>query len=273
MKNKVNTLKRSWTAALSVNPANLTSEKMYAMAENGICHIEISCGDLEPWFENFDYIHRSVEFSSLARANGVEISSIHLPFAPFGKIDPAHASRDVRAEIIETQSSLIKAASEAGITIAVIHPSGEPYKEEEREERIECALETISALCCAAESSGITLALENLPRTCLCRTSDEMKRFLEKIPDLRVCFDTNHSLTEKNPDYIRAVGDKIVTLHVSDYDFIDERHVLPGKGLIDWKELVETLDDVGYSGRFLYETNDFASYEELYGNYEYLMNL
>lgn len=267
------TLKRNWQAALSTSPANITAEKTAAMADAGIRQIEISCGNLKPWSEQFDYIHKSTGISSLARTNGVEISSIHLPFGPFSEIDPAHADREVRAKIIEIQSSLIKAASEAGIAIAVIHPSGEPYKDEEREERIKCALETISALCDIAGANGMTLALENLPRTCLCRTSDEMIRFLDAIPDLRVCFDTNHSLIEKNPDYIRAVGEKIVTLHVSDYDFIDERHVLPTKGLIDWKELVETLDSVGYNGRFLYETGDFGSYEELYGNYEYIMGL
>lgn len=268
-----NVSKRNWQAALSTSPANITSEKTSAMANAGIRQLEISCGDLAPWVEQFDYIHKSAEISSVARANGVEISSIHLPFGPFSEIDPAHADREVRTKIIEIQSDLIKAAAEAGIGIAVIHPSGEPYKDGEREERVKCAIETISVICDTAKANGITLALENLPRTCLCRTSDEMKIFLDTIPALRVCFDTNHSLIEKNPDYIRAIGDRIVTLHISDYDFIDERHVLPTKGLVDWKELIETLDSVGYSGRFLYETVDFVSYEELYANYEYLMGL
>ena len=267
------TLKRNWIAAHSIYPSKATAENFDIMKNAGITHVELSCGDLKPWYDEFDYTKKSKAISALAREHGVETSSIHLPFAPFTRIDPADTDRAQRILMIACQSELIKAAADAGIGIAVIHPSGEPYEEDERKMRLDCALETIGALTETAKQCGMTLALENLPRKCLCRRSEEMKFFLEAIPDLRVCFDTNHSLTESNEDYIRAVGDKIVTLHVSDYDYIDEKHWLPTKGKIDWKSLISTLDEVGYQGRFLYETSDFASYSELWDNYAYLMNL
>jgi sugar phosphate isomerase/epimerase len=40
---------------------------------------------------------------------------------------------------------------------------------------------------------------------------------------------------------------------MSDYDFLDEKHYFPGNGLIDWKEVVELLEEAGYEGPFLYE--------------------
>jgi sugar phosphate isomerase/epimerase len=49
------------------------------------------------------------------------------------------------------------------------------------------------------------------------------------------------------------VGEKIVTLHVSDYDGIDERHWLPGEGCIDWQALRAALCEVGYDGVWMYE--------------------
>ena len=42
-------------------------------------------------------------------------------------------------------------------------------------------------------------------------------------------------------------------MHVSDYDFVDERHLLPGEGLNDWPVIVSLLEDAGYDGPFLYE--------------------
>jgi sugar phosphate isomerase/epimerase len=146
--------------------------------------------------------------------------------------------------------------------------------EEERPEKIKRAIEMIASLTDAARASGIILALENLPRTCLCRTHDEMEAFLAAIPDLRVCFDTNHNLSEPNADYIRAVGDKIVTLHISDYDFVDEKHWFPLDGGIDWRELLAVLEEVNYTGRFTYETMpEGKTYEDLANNYNTLMNL
>ena len=58
-------------------------------------------------------------------------------------------------------------------------------------------------------------------------------------------------LTEK--EFIMDIGGRIVTTHVSDFDFRDERHWLPGEGKINWAEWVETMDQVGYEGPLLYE--------------------
>ncbi len=95
--------------------------------------------------------------------------------------------------------------------------------------------------------------MEDLPRTCLGRDSKDILNLLSADPNLRVCFDTNHLLSENPVDFIKAVGDKIITLHVSDYDNIYERHWLPGEGIIDWQALVEALKEVGYKAPWTYE--------------------
>ncbi|MGN1345464.1 MAG: sugar phosphate isomerase/epimerase family protein [Eubacteriales bacterium] len=265
--------RKTWKAALSVGPAAMNAETLASLAQTGITEIELSSGALAPFYEELDYPNRAGEISRLALENGVHISSVHLPFGPFDKLDPASRDAEVRDFILKTQSELLRAAADAGVGIAVIHPSGEPYLDEEREERLAIACDTIARLTDAAADAGITLALENLPRTCLCRTREEMVYFLERIPALRVCFDTNHCLLQDNADYIRAVGDKIVTLHVSDYDFINERHWLPGEGKNDWERLIRTLEEVNYAGRFLYETGGAAKCREVYANYRTLMGL
>ena len=72
-------------------------------------------------------------------------------------------------------------------------------------------------------------------------------------PNLGVCFDTNHLLSEKGEDFLRAVKDRLVTVHVSDFDYVNERHWLPGEGKIDWVSMIDAFDEVGYEGTFLYE--------------------
>jgi sugar phosphate isomerase/epimerase len=54
-------------------------------------------------------------------------------------------------------------------------------------------------------------------------------------------------------DFVDALGDKIVTCHMSDYDFVDEKHFFCGNGDINWDELIGLLEGIGYCGPFLYE--------------------
>jgi sugar phosphate isomerase/epimerase len=265
------TTRTSWPLALSVGPDAMNAEAFRGMAGAGIGHIELSSGAIAPFYNVLDFPHKAKDIVSLARENGVTISSVHLPFGPFSEIDPASPDPAVRKAIVKIQSELIGAAGEAGIGMAIIHPSGEPYREEERPERIACAVDVIGELTGIAKAAGVTLCLENLPRTCLCRTSDEMLCFLDAIPDLRVVFDTNHSLKEDNVHYIKAVGDKIVTLHVSDYDFVDEKHWLPMEGKNDWGAILRALEEVDYSGRFLYESGSGRPYSEIADNYRTLL--
>lgn len=111
----------------------------------------------------------------------------------------------------------------------------------------------MSKLSHIASECGAVIAVEDLPRTCLGRDSDEILQLISVDEKLRVCFDTKHLLTENNADFIRKVGSKIITLHVSDYDFINERHWLPGEGKVDWNSLLDALQEIGYNGMWLYE--------------------
>ena len=99
----------------------------------------------------------------------------------------------------------------------------------------------------------MTLAVEDLPRTCLGNCAAEMLELLSAHPALRSCLDTNHLLGEDTAAYVRRVGNRIVTTHVSDFDFINERHWLPGEGKQDFTAILEALCETGYEGPWLYE--------------------
>lgn len=188
-----------------------------------------------------------------AEAYGIEIWSVHLQFAPFTEIDPSSLNEELRQFTVARQSEVIRRAGAAGIRHFVVHSSGEPIPVEERRDRMEQARKSLRTLADTAAEYDAVLCVEDLPRSCLGRSSWDIRKLLEADPRLRVCFDTNHLLGEDIPDFIRKVGDKIVTTHVSDYDFWNERHLLPGEGKIDWKELYDCLLEVGYEGPWLYE--------------------
>ena len=118
---------------------------------------------------------------------------------------------------------------------------------------MDCAKEHLCTLAELAKAEGATICVEDLPRTCLGSCSAEIKELISANDALRVVFDTNHLLSEDIKTFIREVGDKIVSTHISDYDYANERHWLCGEGDVDWQELYSTLKEAGYAGAWLYE--------------------
>ena len=226
-----------------------------AYADNKIEYMELSYGH----HDNYLNIDWELVKKCLQDYPTVKIWSFHIPLAPFKKINIATCDKEIFNYTVEFCKGCIDRISELGIKIAVIHPSGEPNKPEDREELLEIASDALAELAEYAKPLGITLAVEDIPRTCLGHNSDEIKRLISKHPDLRVCFDTNHLLDQRNVDFVRELGDKIITLHVSDYDFCNERHWLPYEGKVNWVELVDALEEVGYNGVWMYEIGFKAS--------------
>ena len=238
--------------ALSINgigKKSIDAENLIKMKTEGIDAVEISLGRDLSLALDYDGLKKSADEA------GIELWSFHLPFMPFAEIDVSSTDENVRAYSISMLSDMIKRGSAIGIKRFVIHPSGEPIEDSAREARMAAAKKSLALLGALAASLGSVLCVENLPRTCLGRNSSEILELISADSSLRVCFDTNHLLEEEISDFIRAVGDKIVTIHVSDYDKLNERHWLSGEGCIDWQRLYSELLSVGYSGAWLYELN------------------
>ena len=195
----------------------------------------------------------------LCKKHNIITWSFHLPFFPFDVIDISSKNESVRAFAINTMAEQIKKAGSYGFNKFIIHPSAEPYGDEEREEHIIIAAESLRYLSTAAQASGGVLCVENLPRTCLSRCSDDMLKLISLDDNLMVCFDTNHLLMEDPNVFIKKLGSRIVTTHVSDYDFINERHWLPGEGKLDFYRIHKTLSEVGYDDVWLYELSLFQA--------------
>ena len=231
---------------LGLSTPGYINEQLFADCNAaGIKHLEIS---VNRWAsEALDFN----ELKAWSEKYGVNLWSFHLPFYPFADIEIS--KEDMAEKSISYLSQFIKKGSEIGIDKYIIHASGEPIAEEDRKSRMECAKNSLYTLAEIAKGYGSVILVEDLPRTCLGRNSDDMMELLSAHPDLRACFDTNHLLDEDIVKFIHVLGDKIVSTHISDYDFNNERHWLPGEGDINWQELISALKDVNYQGIWLYE--------------------
>ena len=231
---------------------SLSAESLADLKANGIDAVEFSFSR-DRYYNEFDFVNRAQEYADRVKAAGLAWWSLHLPFS--GKLDITNMDDEMREEIVKINTEMILAAGKAGCKVAVLHPSSEPISDDIRPQRLAYSRKNIIHLREACDQVGMKLAVENLPRTCLCNRSQEMIDLLRDT-GAGVVFDTNHSLVEENVAFMRALTDaglEILSLHISDYDFVDERHRLPGDGINDWKGIMSVLEQVGYSGPLMYE--------------------
>lgn len=232
---------------LSCTGKDFGPELFESYARAGITGMEISRG-----YEGSN----AMDFKAVekwSRDTGVLLWSFHLPFKPFDLIDISAFDPALRQSSVAYLSELMQKAGDIGITKFILHSSGITKREANIRGRMECAKESIALLAEAAERAGGVLCVENLPPICLACDIAQVRELADVDPRLKICFDTNHLLSDDPLDFIRAFGDRIVTIHVSDYDFIFERHWMPGEGKIDWQSIYHTLREVGYKGLWLYE--------------------
>ena len=223
-----------------------TRELFAASKESGIEVMELSVGNKR---EQHDAIPLA-DVKRWADEFGVELWSYHLPFFVF---NIASLNKERRSNAVETYGELIARAREIGIRHFVVHPSAEPHTQEERPDRIAACKESLVKLAEIGRRNDAIIAVEDLPRTCLGNCSAELLDLISVDDGLGICCDTNHLLGEDLIEFISKVAHRVVTTHISDYDFIDERHWLPGEGKVDWKAVYKTLCEGGYTGPWLYE--------------------
>lgn len=232
----------------------ICSETFEICSKFGIACAELSYSD-DDFINKYDLPGNAVKYAEMAAKAGVELWSLHLPFS--GKLDISSPIDEDMELAMNTNKKLICAAASAGIKTIVLHPSSEPISDGARVLRLKQSRDNIMILAELCRKYSLTLAVENLPRTCLCNVSGEMSELLTET-GATVCFDTNHSLVEDNTQFLESIlssGLTVSTLHISDYDFTDEKHRLPGDGVVKWRAVMEILERADYSGPLMYEVS------------------
>ena len=181
----------------------------------------------------------------------MKVWSIHLPFSH--TLDISVLDDSLRDANVAFMAEMIKQSAQFNPARLVLHLSSEPIPDSIRAQRLMNARKSIAKLKVCADSIGVELCIENLPRTCLGNTPEELLEIIKDIPGVKVCFDTNHYTQGSTEHFMDVLESYIGTIHASDFDFENECHWLPTQGKIDWKRFVTRLKESGYQGIFMYE--------------------
>ena len=246
----------NWKVGASGNFNTATVEMLTEWKNAGINCVEIN-GQLfaDPRMTQDEKVEWCKNLKTLADQTGLEIWSMHIPFSAV--LDISLLDDETRQKMVDLCVATIRLAPHLGLRKFVIHPSSEPIKDEDRPARIAHSRESLAILNKVAREHNVQLVVECLPRTCLGNTAEEIIALLDGLDaDIGVCFDSNHLLKEKPEEFVAKVGGRIKSVHMSDFDGVDERHWIPGdqRGIVDWVKVVNELSKAGYEGPFLFES-------------------
>ena len=202
-----------------------------------------------------------------ANVAGIEFSQIHGPW----RCPPQDSTHESRQERMKKMEKAIMIAALLECKYMVIHPIM-PYGVNDAEtdyaqETWDLNIEFFSQLLICARKNNVTVCLENMPfRNFSLSKPEKILKLVETINDkhFKVCLDTGHtalfpelSLSET----VHKLGDFIKTIHVHDNNGIEDSHIFPTRGIIDWSDFVKALAEIKFDGTFSLETTPSASFD------------
>jgi sugar phosphate isomerase/epimerase len=116
-------------------------------------------------------------------------------------------------------------------------------------------LQLIRDLVRQAENLGVTIALEN--------AEDYGNHYLEFVfsnirsPNLGFCYDSSHDFIarEFRGRALEKWGSLLAATHFSDNHGINDDHLLPGRGSIDWHAVTHRFPKSSYKGTLMLEVD------------------
>ncbi len=211
---------------------------------------------------------------------GIRAATVHAQFG--GHLDVSSLDDKIQAQGLGAWREAMDLAVEFEAGMVVVHPSAEPIAPAEREARLARSVAALASLTDYARELGLRFAVELLPRTCLGNSATELLRLVADLDPaiFGICLDVNHLMDRPQtlPDVVRELGSRLITLHLSDYDGIDEKHWLPGQGVLEWGAFMQALREIDYAGPFNYEAKipgdtPAARFAALQENFRWLSSL
>lgn len=71
---------------------------------------------------------------------------------------------------------------------------------------------------------------------------------------------------------LRTAASHLISLHIHDNSGVADEHLLPGRGVIDWRQVLAALREVRYDSVFMYELSRPEDLPYLRKNFEWLMH-
>lgn len=191
------------------------------------------------------------------RSKEIEIASFNL-----GGFDNnfASLSPEAREHTARVMSSVIDLAGEWGARGIVMSPGlGRPLLPPSRSMLEACCRRTIEQVLPKAEQVGVDLLLENIPYSFL-PTADGLGDLIESIGHSRlgVCYDVpNAVFARESPEHgLHRLRKYLRLVHFSDTGLDVWKHDRIGTGIVDFRQTLKTMAEIGYCGPLALEIID-----------------
>jgi sugar phosphate isomerase/epimerase len=197
------------------------------------------------------------------RDAGVRVWSIHTPFGT--KVDISSTDSEIRQRGIDAVVRAMHGCAKLESRIVIVHLSDGMGEEADPAEKLRIARGSVDELAKIAQSTGVRMAIENLPPGFLGASADELMSVVEDYPQehVGVCLDTGHAnMMGQCVQIARKVAPRIITTHLHDNDGNGDQHNTPGFGTIDWQPIAEALATSPYGGPLMFEVTGPGSREE-----------
>ena len=206
----------------------------------------------------------------LLKKSKLRFNCAHMPIN-FDWCDLASPYEKDRVEICKTFIRFINYLEKYGCRGIVFHPGGltngfDFINELNVDEFLKYLEQSLNYI---AENVSLDICLENMSSQYFMSDSKQMLHVLNNCPKVLTCVDVNHFYHELPWDAILKYKNRIGCVHISDYDFKKERHLLPKQGLIDWNKIIDALNQSNFNYSFNYELSDSHnySYKQIKDNY------
>ena len=205
---------------------------------------------------------------SAADRNSIRFTQAHAPFSFEMKTSEKEHVEFVKKRIIRA----MEIASMLEVPIMIVHPMQfRKYSKHGSPKFFKKAnCEFYGDLIPFSEKYGVKIACENMWQynhrkkrivDSVCADPQEFIYYIDSqnSPNMVACMDLGHcELTgRKTADCIRAMGSRIQALHVHDNYGVNDDHLLPGYGKLDWDEIMKALAEINYRGNLTFEADNF----------------
>ncbi len=233
-----------------------TEEALYYLSQNGVQSAEV-------FLES--YCEYNSEFGKILKANqnGIDVHSVHVLTTQF---EPQLYSVNERAksDSFKLLDMAMCAAEQVGAKYYTFH-GGARFKKTPIKIDFDRVGKITQQIIDVTKSHGVTLAYENVHWGYYNYIGfyNELKK---RTQGLKATLDIKQARQSgiSYADYIKEMGEDIVTVHLSDVDE-NGKMCLPGKGKTDFNDLFNRLKDVGFNGALLIEaySGDYGDLSEL----------
>lgn len=207
--------------------------------------VEIFCAR-----QHFDYRDKAQinELGHWFRDSELKLHSIHAPMytddvwgrsGPHAVIDISEPLKGKRIAMVDEIKRALEVADVVPFQFMIQHLGVSGQELDQR--RLDAAFSSLEELKVFAGQRGVEILLENIPNAL--SSAERLNYFLgETHLNLNFCFDIGHAHMTGNivHEYDRMKS-RIRSMHLHDNNGVEDSHLFPGLGTIDWEKSMQML--------------------------------